>query len=436
MHPVRGRLADPQGVYRALDTNLRELTADLDRPGLYEQIGQSIYSQVATTLFNSPGIGIRNLLQNVAWYTRPEEFLNVRSLSAGDRRYFERRLDMEGAIHEEFLRLRADSGRFGDAVPGIRQLNWLADHADIIGRTDYVNRIAAYSAKIGTVRKAIAANPGYATDPDALAGLMRASGLGELTVTQRNRALEKLAHDGPDEYARYVAEAITRKVHFSYERYLKPPASQGSSLAKAMDNLLTFPRSRLQGVAHDLARLDPQERQAAGHTYHTGQALRALLAGVAGGYVADEIAQAVTGSRARPYATDEMILGNLNLGGLMYEGPDSLGSFAGDAYAAAQGDRAALKRATDALPQMKSYFLPFADTIVSMTEAAMGADQLDAYAARQLRGALDTNYTARGLAEYRVERSSPDTVRHFVFGTVRGSKPQSTASRPDPRRRR
>lgn len=105
---------------------------------------------------------------------------------------------------------------------------------------------------------------------------------------------------------------------------MKPPASQGTNTARALDNLLTFARGRTQAVAQDLRKLGPTDARASGDKRMQGQALRALLWGTAGGYVADTIYREVTGRSSSPYEPGALLVDNLNLGGLMNEGPEVL----------------------------------------------------------------------------------------------------------------
>jgi len=243
--------ADPVKVAGALSRNLREIKGQKDIPNELSNWVSIFYSQAMKAVFLDPRKWLRNLHQNLAFYTSPEDLkLALKTpLTENELKYFYTYVSQLKGIKRDYL-----FEEFG-GLPGFKTLNKFADKISKYPWTDEVNRLLCFKLKISRVKQALKEYP------DDLTKMMKAAGFGDIEPLQRKYALEILARDGKETMAGYVAREVTNNIHFMYERAQRSPAEQGSDVARLLSNILTFRKGYVQNIIKNLNKLRPARKE-------------------------------------------------------------------------------------------------------------------------------------------------------------------------------
>lgn len=441
-------------IQKLLERNKTDMLHKTTDMGQIEHFAARMSSQAARALFLDIRKGVRNLFQNAAYYTDllPELVKAGKFVRAGDLRkvaksirksqegidkaikdnalvktglltnedlgYFNTYVSQLGSIHRDLMMLQ-----HGSKLPGIKQLNEIADAIDIMGRTDTMNRLIAYTTKINVVRNALKKYPNATTDINQLRRMMKSAGMGSLTSMERKHAQEILAMDGKDAFARHVAKQTTAKYHYRYDRAERSPEEQGSFARRLLSNLFVFKKGALQRLSLDVKKLSKTEREIGKGTGSTAKAIRSLVQmTVVSTLIGKYLYQRLTNDRRNPYSPIE-IMKSLNIGGLPLASQEMVGTIVGDFIGAVTGDEKAFARATATIPRASNMFIPLYDEIINTIEAVTDQKYIDRKALRRLRELVDKEYELRE-DYYKKERNIYEKLNHAILGTEKEEKPK------------
>lgn len=414
----RHRIENSSQVADLLTRNIAEILGQRQAPAVLEEVVMRLYSQAARTIFLDVRKGVRNLFQNVAFYTGVEDMFRLEKMNPTDIEYFATHVSQSKGIQRDWLYQQYRG------IPGLGRLNKIADEINVMGRTDTVNRLVAFRAKLGNVRRALKENPDYKTDVQAMRDLQKDIGFSDIEPMERVHALKVLATEGEGAFSRYMAKAITQKVHFLYERAQRSPAEQGNELSRLFSNLLTFRKGYAQRLILDVGKLTPSQKEIEAEI--EGGRGRTVARSIIGMMVASAFASYIymqlTGDERAPYAPHR-ILGDLSLGGLAVGAQEQVGNFTRDAMLAATGDADALSRTVINITRSADMFIPFYDEVINALEGMTDYQNIDKAVLRQLRSELDDRYKARPIGWYNAERNAIESGQHFLFGTEKERKP-------------
>lgn len=418
----------PDQVADLLSRNLKEILGKRETPQFLEKYMIGIYQQAARTIFLDPRKGFRNLFQNAAFFTGPEDIFRMHKLTPEEKIYFDTLVSQDVGIKRDFMfqdtkwirELRESDTTFprvvGKILGPLDQLNEIADAVNVMGRTDTINRLISFKSVLGRVDRALKKNPNWRTSDAALTKLMIDSGFGDLEPMERVHALNKLATKGTGEFKRFVAKQVTQNVHFLYERAQKAPAEQGTALSRVLSNLLTFRKGFTQRLLLDIRKLAPSQKELSAPVAARRRAARALLTTTVGATLTGALYQTLSGDDNNPYRADK-IMGGLGLGGLATGMQETLNTFSKDVLEAVQGDKAALTKAINGVTTIGDNFIPFYDEVINLTEAIFGKMKIDRMALTKLREAVDKRIKARPAKHWEKQRSLIQAGQHAIFGT-------------------
>ena len=394
----------------AHDLEKSKILGQKEKPAVFEEFFIRLYSQGARAIFLDPRKGTRNLFQNAAFYTNLSDALKVGKLSKADMRYFDTYVSQMRGIQRDWL--------YQDyqGLPGLSRLNKWADRINIMGRSDTVNRLAAFKMKLGAIRHTIKNHPDYKTNSDALKAMMKESDWGAIEPMERMHALELLARKGEDAMIRYVANATVKKVHFLYERFLRSPAEQGTELARVVSNLLTFRKGYVQRAVLDSRKLRKSEKRIEAPIGGRKAAIKSTVNTLIMGGVASWFYTKLTGDERAPYAPHQ-IVADLSLGGLATGMQEQIGDLTTDGMSAIMGDADALGRFLNSVTRASDSLVPFYNEVIFVLEGFSGYKDIDKAALRQIRNAMDSRYNAKPIGYYKKQRDLVEAGQHMIFGT-------------------
>jgi hypothetical protein len=426
----RHMFRDQARIMREVSNNMREMQGIKENYGDMETWILAGGGQMARTLFLDPRKWIRNLCQNLAFYTSLEDATKVLDspMTEADREYFKKYVSQNRGIREDlFLRGESDIANtpLGRRLKGtllgrgVGKLNEWADRYSLYPVTDEVNRAFSFRLKLADVRIAIRNNP------DNIKDMMRDAKFGDFKPQQRKMALEIYAKEGADAMARYLAKEFTNNIHFMYDRAQKGMEEQGGVNKKIIGNLITFKKGYVQEIAKHINKLRPSEKaveEMVGGRRRSVRALTKLLlvAGLVGeGY------QLLTGDERNPYNPIN-IVSDLGFGGIMTGAQEHISSISRDTFQVIMGDRDAIGSLINSMTDSADAFLPFYDDAINVIESLTDMKQIDRYALRKVREALDSEYETRGIDRYKANRSLFEMMQHMFFGTEPGMEKRRT----------
>jgi hypothetical protein len=409
----RNAMADPRKTADLLTRFSKELLGQKETPQELEKWLKLFYSQAARTLFTvDPRKGVRNLFQNAAFYTKIGELIKQNKLTGKDLEYFNNYVNQSSGIKKDLL--------YADVkinIPGIKQLNEIADVVDIMGKSDYINRLVAFRARLNTIKDYFNNNPDFNKTTSNLKRMTTKVGLNELEPMERKRALETLVTDGKDEFARYVSKGLVQKVHFLYTRYERGPAEMGSELSKILSNLLTFKKGYAQRQLFDLRKLSPKQKTLEYTTGNRKRSVRAVISSTVISSLIGSMYMMLTGDKNNPY-DPKNILGDVSLGGLATGVQEDIGIFSRNTLEAlTTGDKKAISQAINQLTTINDLYLPFYKNSIDAIESITGTKNTDKHALRQIRQAIDKRYKIVNPSIYKAERTLIQKLQHGIFGT-------------------
>jgi len=404
------RFKEPGRMADLLTRNVKERLGQKQDLQVFEEYIIRAYSQAARAIFLDLRKGIRNLFQNLAFYPSMKDFVKMKPLSSADKRYFKIYVSQEKGIARDWL--------YQDykGVPGLGKLNKIADIVNVMGRTDTANRLIAFKMKLESVRNAIKKHPKYKTDPKELTAMMKKSKWGDLQPMERLHALNLLATKGEDAMVRSVAHAVTKKVHFLYERSERSPAEQGTELSRVASNLLTFRKGYVQRAVLDFKKILSGQKAIEKPIAGRRRAVKSISGMIIMGAIAGWIYQKITGDKRAPYSPVS-IIGDLSLGGLATGMQEQIGTFTTDAINAVTGDKEALGRVINNITKAGDSFIPFYNDVMNAIEGFTDYKGIDRAVLRQIRSALDDRYNAKPLGYYEKNRDAIEAAQHILFGT-------------------
>ena len=413
----KGKFENPSQVADLLTRNITELLGQRQPPAVLEEVVVRLYSQAARTIFLDIRKGVRNLFQNVAFYNGIEDMFRMEKMKPADLDYFAAHVSQSKGIQRDWL-----YQHYG-GIPGLGKLNKIADEINVMGRSDTINRLLSFKAKLGNVRRALKEHPDYKTDIQEMRALQKDIGFSDIEPMERVHALKVLAVEGEGAFSRYMAKAITQKVHFLYERVQRSPAEQGNELSRLLSNLLTFRKGYAQRLVLDVRKLAPSQKEIEAEI--EGGRGRIVKRSIVGMMITSAFAsylyQQLTGDDRAPYAPHQ-ILGDLSLGGLATGAQEQVGDFTRNAILAVTGDKEALARTVNNITRAADMFIPFYDEVINALEGMSGYQNIDKAMLRQLRSALDDRYKAKPMGFYKKERDAIETGQHIIFGTDKEQK--------------
>jgi len=409
---VQHRFANPGKALDLVNRNLLEVLGEkTSTPQILENFIRNTYSQAARTLFLDARKGVRNLFQNLALYIDIQDLFIGTTLGAEDHEYFDMFVKMEKSIKFDYLY----SGFKGLDIPGIKNLNELADTINVMGKTDTINRALAFRAKLGAVRRALANNRGYMNSTEDLMLMMKEAGMADLTAMERVHALDRLITEGEDAFARYVAKEVTEKIHFLYTRFERGMAEQGTEAARVFSNLLVFKKGLIQRLALDIGRLRPSQKKVEGPIGGKKRATKSLFVATVWASIVGMLYMLVTGDKNNPYRPDH-IMGGLSIGGLATGTQEKLHETSYILSNAILGDKEAQKKAFYTISSANKYFIPFYDEITDVLEASFDKKKIDQQFMKEIQGLITNRYVELGTT-YEKERSTIEKLKHGIFGT-------------------
>lgn len=402
--------ADPIKMADLLTRNVKELLGKRSELQILDKIFIRAYSQAARTIFLDPRKGVRNLFQNLAFYTDLSQFLKMKKLSAIDKEFFITHVSQMKGIQRDWL--------YQDykGIPGFGWLNEMADMVNVMGRTDTINRLAAFRAKLTGVKNAIEKYPNIRTNQSEMEAFLKEIKISDIEPVQRLHVARVLATKGKDAMAREIAKSYTEKIHFLYERFERSPSEQGTELSKILSNLFTFRKGYVQRIVLDARKLRANQALMESEVEGRKQAVKSLVGVAVMGTVASWIYMKLTGDVRDPYRPDK-IIGDLSLGGLATGMQEQIGDFTRHAMEAATGDKDSLSFLINDIAKAGDNFIPFYNDVINIIEGLTDFKGIDKMALRKLREAVDKRYKARPPMYYDARRTTIEAAQHALFGT-------------------
>lgn len=410
------KFENPHKVADLLTRNVREVLGHKEQLQILEKFMVRAYSQAARTIFLDLRKGVRNLFQNLAFYTDLKDITKLKKLSFAEKEFFETHVSQMKGIQRDWL--------YQDyrGMPGLGKLNEIADLINVMGRSDTINRLAAFRMKLGAFEKILKKySTNIETDSSKLSAMMKETKFGDLEPMQRLHALKILAKEGKKSMALYWTKAYVEKVHFLYERFERAPAEQGREISRILSNLLTFRKGYVQRIILDARKLRRSQKIIENLVEGRKQVVKSLIGLAIMGIIASWLYQKLTGDDREPYHPDK-IIGDISVGGLATGMQEQIGDLTRDMLGAATGDKNALGRTINGITRAADGFLPFYDEAINAIEGLSGYVNVDKALLRQIRNELDKRYKAKPMEYYKREREAFDAAQHIIFGTE--SKPK------------
>lgn len=401
---------DPSKLKSLLQDNLTEILGKTEHKRLYEKFVFDLYAQAARTIFLNPKMGVRNLMQNVAFHTGIiQDIKGMKKLTESEKRFFETHVSqMSGIVRDLLFQQYNRIGR----IPGFKQLNKFADWANVIGRTDTMNRLWDFSMTLNRIKKAIKAHPQYMNTTTEFNKMMKQAGFGDMTSIERIHAKEILAVDGVEAFRNYVAGQIVKKDHFQYDRYLRAPAEQGSDLVKLLSNLTTFPKGYIQRQALDIKKMTRIERELAKNIKGTNRAIQSIIwSTIIGQAIATATYQIITGDDDNDPYSFMNIAFKFSLGGIALGAQKEFFTFTKYLLQAATGDEWAQKQLPKTVPRNLNMFIPMFKIMIDILESTTNTKYIDHYFLKKLLG------QKAEIEDYKLIRGTHKSIQHAVFGT-------------------
>jgi polyhydroxyalkanoate synthesis regulator phasin len=387
---------------------------------------QRLYSQVIQAVFLDPGKWLRNKFQNPAFHTGALDILrsdNVK-LSPQQQLYFRIYVSQKmGMIHDYLMQGM-------EALPGMKTITQLAKRVNMYPWTDESNRMESFYVSINKARRAIEK---YREHKD-VERLLKESGADVLEPLQQREALRLLAQkevdynvqglekaSGEEAFMRFVAREVTNNVHFMYDRSQRSAFEQGEG-GILLGNLMAFPRGTVQRIVLQARKLK------SGRTFNERwMGARTLVQMTVISFLVGEAFKKVTGREQNPYSIANII--QWVPGGLSMSAAQEVGEAFGDMMGALQGDKDSLNRFITALPRLNTIIIPFYDITVESLEALADKKNIDVYALRKMRDAVDEEYKVRDSA-YSIKRNFIEKLQHALFGGEVSEEKQETKPAP------
>jgi len=386
-----------------------------------------LYGQVIQAVFLDPAKWIRNLPgQNLAFHLNSLEFVRLdnKHLSPQQELHFTIFVSQKmGMIHDYLMQGQ-------QALPGLVRITKLAKRINMYPLTDEKNRLWSFYVSLNKARRAVES---YRKHKD-VNKLLSESGADTLEPLQERAALRLLAQDlvdyetpgldvvsGEEAFERFVGREVTNNVHFMYDR-AERSAFEQMDVGTLVGNLMAFPRGVAQRVVLQARKVKN------GRTFHERwMGTRTIAHMMIVGFLIGEAYKKVTGREYNPYNL-------LNIwqwvpGGLSMGAAQEAGELFGDLLSAVQGDRDAVGRITTALPRVNSLFIPFYDITIESLEALTDKKNIDTYALRKIRDAIDAEYKVRDSA-YEIKRDFIEAMQHALFG---GEVPKEEQNKAAPK---
>lgn len=417
------KLQAPMEVANVVSRGINELKGYHEDGGLLVHIMERVYAQVAAATFWMPHMAFRNKFQNWAFnddFHRLGRFdpRNWKRLNENRKLYFEIYVAQDKGMIEDYLL------RGARALPGFGTVvNW-ANRTSLFPWSDKSNRAECFTTRINRVDRAL---QGYRKHGD-VGRLMKDSGLLSLDHVQQKEALGLLAMNevfiegigmvsGQEAFALYNAREHTNNVHFLYDRAQRSPAEMGAS-GKVLGNIMTFQRSWGERILKQANVLRP----GSGATFAERRAAMYIVLGMMVASFAMGVGYSKITGKRNPY--NPMNILTYQPGGLMLGAVQEAGDVVYHMFQAAGGNQNSLNQLPGHFSRAGDLFIPFYRIASQGLEGALGVQNVDVAAIRQIRAWIDAEYEHRGPDK--VDRSLLEAIQHGLFGGVRGKPPSVT----------
>ncbi len=354
------------------------------------------YAQASQIIIMSqPVLAFRNLLQNPAFEHDKTILFDPRNkpMASEEIEYMETNVQQLRGMMEEFFMIGER------ALPGTKRLMEVLRKIKIYAWADTINRQWSFGAKLNQIHRA-------QESTDTVEEMIERAKFEDMSDFEQEMALKILAKDGQQAMAMYAAKTHSDDIHFLYERAQRSPAEM-DPVGKVVGNLLLFPRSYVEKLAHQVDKLISK-----GTTYDQKlRAAKVLVAVMLGGYLTGEVYKWITGRKRNPY--NPFDLASFGVGGLYLGTAEQLSDAESFTMKALSGDKTAIYALTSLLPEMADNFIPFYAWSLRGLEAATDTKNLDKALLREIYELIDKEYERRGGA-YEIERNFVHALR-FVF---------------------
>lgn len=421
---ANNKIADPKDVSTVLGENISMLKGYRGNQGRVTRWIHQAYSVVMRAVFLDPYKWARNMLQNTVLHPDKIHLLDVRNkkLTSKEMHFIQLYVSQKLSMKHEYLMQNEKMPK------GLNTLAKMADKINLYPMSDEVNRIISFWLRINKVHRSL---DSYHKHGD-IERLMNESGAADLESLQNRNLIELLMRDkveygaaglgevtGEEAFAMEMARQVTNNVHFMYEQSQKAPVHFEHQV---LTNLLTFPRGVAQIFLKMGQRLNPKAN------YTTRERLRGakqITEVIVMGELMGALFCKATGRDRNPYSLVNMLsweLGGLIVGAIQ----DTQSAFWDTTSAIVTKDKDALNRAIVAIPRLTEMTLPLYASLLETYESLSGTVNVDRYALRLIREALDKEYKTRGSA-YKVNRTWLQKLQHAIFGgTAVEEKPKET----------
>jgi len=392
-----GQFKDSTKVQESIETFLRNLKRYNIEGGFWGDLFARVYAQVSQIIIMAnPVLAYRNLFQNPAFEHDKTILFDPRNepLTAEELEYFESHVSQfQGMVEEYFM---VNEKAFWGTRWGMKILRKIK----IYPWSDITNRGWSFRAKINQVKRAFSSG--------TLKEKMKRAKFDDITEEEQVTALEILAKDGMEAMAQYVAKVHVDDIHFLYERAQRSP-SEMDILGRTMGNLMLFPRSYAEKMAHAMAALKNKNSTLAQRT----RATKRIVAVIVGGYISGTVYMMTTGRRRNPYDPFQIL--QISPGGLVFGATEQL--FEAGAYTirALKGDESAMYALTSILPTLANNFIPFYDWSLRGLEAVTDSKNLDRKFLREIYSLIDKEYNVRD-GEYEMKRDFMEKLQYVIAG--------------------
>jgi hypothetical protein len=407
------------------NTNVEHLLGRGQIENPFVQILLKVYGQGATTLFLAPHMGIRNLMQSMAFdphfFSRLVSVMrNEYKLSEADAEFFATQVTQLSGITHELLYLQHSLFK---NVPVLREVNIAAQSINMIAITDQINRRVTWTESMKKMHEVLDGFDLMKISTAEFNKLMKKIDFAQLTNQEQYQAEQILLLEGKDAFIRFISLQYTYKIHFAYDRYARSYIEQKGEASRLLFNLLTFPKSYTQTLLQDVKKLTSKEEQQLGAGTGTKiSAVRSVLwRTTLGLLIANTIFQLITGKQRRPYDPFDLVL-NYGMGGLALGIPDIVKSATTDMILLAitpEEDRSfsALEETAWNIRKIPRTFLPFFKETISAMEATLGKVYIDTTVIRQIMEMAGAEF-----ADYKTEfqdatRTPEQSIKHALFSS-------------------
>ena len=272
---------DKQELSNWIGANLDEVLQNSEPVSGPIRMMNNMGGQFSLSIFANFEMTFRNMLQNLPMNPNNLNMVkglfkgltNRRLLNDSDRKYFNEVVDQSQSIHHDIMgmdytnqvydmadykfpslikAMQSMRGKGGGVnFNPIRFANNMAQHLNMIGRSDKFNRFGSYLGSITRQNDALKNFNLNTADRKELGKFIRKTDLNNMTQGQRQHSIYLLATKGVDAFKQYVAKEHAVYVNMDYSRDKRAPFEIGNQLNRLMGQMTTY----FRGQVHQLRRM-------------------------------------------------------------------------------------------------------------------------------------------------------------------------------------